>query len=61
MCLSSKYTVVRYLSAKCFGVFSIHLRDTVLNFIIESILPKLKNTNMDVAYLQGPMETIHRM
>ena len=34
--------------------------ERVLQFIIDSILPKLDNTNMDISYLQGPIETLYR-
>ena len=59
-CLSSKYTVIRYLTSRCFGILSLHKTDEVLQFIINSIIPKLSNTNMDVSYLQGPIETLYR-
>lgn len=34
--------------------------ERVLQFIIEFVLPKLVNTNMDISYLQGPTETLYR-
>jgi len=34
--------------------------ERVLQFIIDHILPKLTNTNMDISYLQGPIETLYR-
>jgi hypothetical protein len=34
--------------------------ERVLQFIIDFILPKLTNTNMDINYLQGPIETLYR-
>ncbi|CAF0950261.1 unnamed protein product [Rotaria sordida] len=60
-CLSSKYTVIRYLTARCIGILSIHKIEYVLQFIIDSILPKLTNTNMDTSYLQGPIETLYHV
>ena len=32
----------------------------VMQFIIDFILSKLANTNMDISYLQGPIETLYR-
>lgn len=37
-----------------------HRTQHVLQFIIDSILPKLTNTNMDISYLQGPIEALYR-
>lgn len=37
-----------------------HQTERVMEFIINSILPKLTNTNMDISYLQGPIETLYR-
>jgi hypothetical protein len=34
--------------------------ERVLQFIIDSILPKLTNINTDITYLQGPIETLYR-
>ncbi|CAF0798489.1 unnamed protein product [Adineta steineri] len=60
-CLSSKYTVIRFFSARCIGILSMYKIDRVLQFIIDSILPKLTNTNMDTNYLQGPIETLYHV
>ncbi|CAF2468890.1 unnamed protein product [Rotaria sp. Silwood2] len=60
-CLSSKYTVIRFLTARCIGILSIHKIEYVLQFIIDSILPKLTNSNMDTNYLQGPIETLYHV
>ena len=60
-CLTSKYTVVRFLTARCIGILSMHKIERVLQFIIDSILPKLTNTNMDTSYLQGPIESLYRI
>ena len=60
ICLSSKYTVIRYLAARCIGIMSTLEIDTVLTFVVNSIVPKLTNNNMDATYLQGPIETIYR-
>ncbi|CAF4971998.1 unnamed protein product, partial [Rotaria socialis] len=38
-----------------------HKTEYVLQFIIDSILPKLANTNMDTNYLQGPIETLYHI
>ncbi|CAF4358710.1 unnamed protein product, partial [Adineta steineri] len=37
-CLSSKYTVIRFFSARCIGILSMYKIDHVLQFIIDSIL-----------------------
>jgi hypothetical protein len=37
-----------------------HKIERVLQFIIDFMLPKLTNTNMDISYLQGPIETLYR-
>jgi hypothetical protein len=34
--------------------------ERVLQFIINFTLPKLTNTNVDISYLQGPIETLYR-
>jgi hypothetical protein len=34
--------------------------ERVLQHIIDFILPKLTNTNVDTSYLQGPIETLYR-
>ncbi|CAF3348525.1 unnamed protein product [Rotaria socialis] len=60
-CLSSKYTVIRFLTARCIGILSMHKTEYVLQFIIDSILPKLANTNVDTNYLQGPIETLYHI
>ncbi|CAF1317212.1 unnamed protein product, partial [Rotaria sp. Silwood1] len=60
-CLSSKYTVIRFFTARCIGILSIHKTEYVLQFIIDFILPKLTNTNMDTSYLQGPIETLYHV
>ncbi|CAF1201827.1 unnamed protein product [Adineta ricciae] len=57
-CLSSKYTAVRYFAARCLGVFSMYKTEHVFKHVIEFILPKLTNTNMDTNYLQGPIEAL---
>lgn len=57
-CLMSKFTIVRYLTSRCFGVFSIYKTEVVLRFVVEKILPKLINTNAEISFLQGPIETV---
>ncbi|UJR33862.1 hypothetical protein I4U23_021283 [Adineta vaga] len=60
-CLLSKYTVVRFFTARCLGVFSLYKTEHVFQYIIDSILPKLTNTNMDTNYLQGPIEALYHI
>ena len=42
------------------GILSMYKTERVIQYIIDHILSKLNNTNMDISFLQGPIETIYR-
>jgi hypothetical protein len=52
--------VIRFLTSRCIGILSMYKTERVLQYIVDYILPKISNTNMDISYLQGPIETIYR-
>lgn len=56
-CLHHKYTAVRYMAAKCFGVISQVRTSEVMMFVVEKILPSL-GTSEDDVQRQGSAEAL---
>ncbi|CAF0894772.1 unnamed protein product [Didymodactylos carnosus] len=57
----TKFTIVRYSAARCIGLLSLFDTSVVIEFVVSSILPRLKIVGNNEIELQGVLEALYHV